>query len=165
KGPRYLATLLAAPGREFHVLQLAGAAPAPTARVDTTDGLSIGGLGESLDDAPDARARREYRARLQELQEELDEAERFADRGRAERLREELDILTTQLSERFGSRAHLRGPAETARKAVTKVLRTQVGKLLDAHPLLGQHLRDSLRMGTVCIYAPAVPITWDVAFS
>jgi len=165
KGPRYLATMLAAPGREFHVLELANtAAPASTATVDAADGLSIGGLGGSLDDAPDARARREYRTRLNELQAEIDEADRFCDQGRAERLRAELDVLVSQLTQQFRSRPHLRGPAETARKAVTKVLRTQVGKLLDVHPLLGQHLRDSLRMGTVCVYAPATTTTWDVAF-
>ena len=65
---------------------------------------------------------------------------------------------------RFGARAQLRGPAETARKAVTKVLRTQIGKLLDVHPALGRHLRDTVRMGTVCVYAPPTPVEWDVAF-
>jgi len=70
----------------------------------------------------------------------------------------------SQLAQRFGGHAHVRGPAETARKAVTKVLRTQIGKLLDLHPLFGQHLRDSVRMGTVCMYAPRAPMSWDVSF-
>jgi hypothetical protein len=77
---------------------------------------------------------------------------------------DEADSLTSQLAHHFGSHARARGPAETARKAVTKVLRLQIGKLLDAHPLLGQHRRDSLRMGTVCVYAPPTPTLWEVAF-
>ena len=162
KGPRYLATLLEAPGREVHVLQF-GAAEAGT-RSDGHEGLSIGRLGGSLEDAPDERARREYRARLEELHAELDEAEQLADRGRAERLRVELDQLVSHLAERFGSRAQRRGPSETARKAVTKVLRTQLGKILELHPALGRHLRDSIRMGTVCVYAPPSPVEWDVGF-
>jgi hypothetical protein len=162
KGPRYLATLLDAPDREVHVLQFGAAAPG--SRSDGHDGLSIGLLGSSLEDAPDKRARREYRARLEDLHAEIDEAEQLADRGRAERLRAELDQLITHLAERFGARAQRRGPSETARKAVTKVLRTQIGKLFDLHPALGRHLRDSVRMGTVCVYAPPSPVEWDVGF-
>src|SRR6185436_13403759 len=163
KGPRYLATLLAAPGREVHVMQF-GATAVSGARSDAHDGLSIGHMGGSLDDAPDERARREYRERLEDLQADLDEAEQLADTGRAERLRVELDQLIDQLAERFGARAQRQGPSETARKAVTKVLRTQIGKLLELHPALGRHLRDSIRMGTVCVYAPSSPVEWDVGF-
>jgi hypothetical protein len=163
KGPRYLATLLAAPGREVHVLQFVAAAPSlPSAAV--SDGLSVGPPGAPLDDAPDEHARREYRARLNELRAELEEAEQLNDGGRAERIRAELDFLVSQLAERFGPHARTRSPAETARKAVTKVLRKQIGKLLDVHPALGRHLRDTVRMGKVCVYAPPAPVSWDVGF-
>ena len=70
----------------------------------------------------------------------------------------------TELAGRFGARSARRGPAETARKAVTKVLRMQIGKLLDLHPALGRHLRDTVRLGTVCVYAPATPVDWNVGF-
>jgi len=163
KGPRYLATLLAAPRREVHVLQFA-AAPVETS-CDGHEGLSIGALGGSLDDAPDQRARREYRTRVDELRAEADEAEERGDASRAERLREELEDLVAQLARVFGGRAARSGPAETARKAVTKVLRTQIGKLLDVHPALGRHLRDTVRMGTVCVYAPSASIDWEVGFA
>jgi hypothetical protein len=163
KGPRYVATLLAAPEREIHVLEFV-AMPATFASPGALHGLSIGPPGGALDDAADHRARREYRARLDELRAELEEAEQFADIGRAEQLRSEVDQLVAQLARRFGARPTARGPAETARKAVTKVLRTQMGKLLDVHPALGRHLRDTVRMGTVCVYAPPTPVEWDVGF-
>jgi hypothetical protein len=163
KGPRYLAMLLSAPGCEFHVFQLAGVAT-EAVRLGVAEELSVGRLGGSFDDSPDARARREYRERLDDLHAELDDAERCCDQGRSERLRAEIDQLVSQLARRFGTHAHSRGPADTARKAVTKVLRTQIGKLLDEHPLLGEHLRDSVRMGTVCVYRPRTPTTWDVVF-
>jgi hypothetical protein len=161
KGPRYLATLLAAPGREVHVLQFVAAPPAASG---VPERLPIALRSSARDDAPDERARREYRARLDDLRAELDEAEQCADSGRAELLRAELDELVAQLAERFGRRAARRGPVETARKAVTKVLRTQIGKLLDVHPTLGRHLRDTMRLGRVCVYAPRTPVEWDVAF-
>jgi AAA ATPase domain len=161
KGPRYLATLLAAPGREVHVLQFVAAPPAASG---VPERLPIALRSSARDDAPDERARREYRARLDDLRAELDEAEQCADSGRAEPLRAELDELVAQLAERFGRRAARRGPVETARKAVTKVLRTQIGKLLDVHPTLGRHLRDTMRLGRVCVYAPPTPVEWDVGF-
>ena len=42
------------------------------------------------------------------------------------------------------------------------MLRTQIGKLLDAHPALGEHLRSSVRMGTFCSYAPRTPTSWEL---
>ncbi|MEW6270078.1 MAG: AAA family ATPase [Thermodesulfobacteriota bacterium] len=166
KGPRYLAALLAAPGRDFHVLELAGGAP-PAATATATaapEGLTIGSAGAALEDAPDAHARREYRARLEELREELEDAEQRCDIGRADRIRTELDFLVSQLAQSFAGRSRTRGPAETARKAVTKVVRTHIGKLLDAHAALGEHLRECVRMGTFCAYAPRTAVQWEVAF-
>jgi hypothetical protein len=164
KGPGYLATLLASPGRDVHVLELggAGAAGAAPVHANVPDGLEITGAGGGIDDAPDADARRAYRARVLELREEIDEADAMCDRGRADRLRVELDFLVEQLAQSFGGRARTRGPAETARKAVTKVLRTQIVKLLDVHPELGEHLRASIRMGTFCSYAPAAAPGWEI---
>jgi hypothetical protein len=164
KGPRYLAALLAAPRREFHVLEFVPAAPARAVSA-AAEGLAVRVTDADATAVPDAQARRAYRARLAELRAELDEAEGFADAGRAERLREELDRLTDELATRFGGKTPRQGQAETARKAVTKVLRTQIARLLDAHPELGRHLRDTVRLGTVCVYAPTTPIDWDVAFA
>ncbi|MBY0275307.1 hypothetical protein K2Z84_08200, partial [Candidatus Binatia bacterium] len=162
KGPSYLATLLAVPGRPVHVLELAGAAAPATVRAGGIEGLEIV-RGGAVDDAPDAEARRAYRARVAELRAEIDEADDHCDRGRAERLREELELLVQQLAQCFGGRTRTRGPAETARKAVTKVLRTQIAKLLDVHPALGAHLRDAVRMGTFCSYAPSAAPDWQIA--
>jgi len=163
KGPRYLAALLAAPGRELHVLQFVASAP-EARRGIREEGLSIAASTSVApsDDAPDEQARRAYKARLDDLRSELEEAEEFADVGRAERLREEIEQLVSQLAGQFGRRAPRQGPSETARKAVTKVIRTQIGKLLEMHPALGRHLSATIRMGTVCVYAPADAVAWDV---
>jgi hypothetical protein len=90
KGMRYLAALIAAGGRDVHVLELAGA------------GVEEPGA-ELLDD----EARSAYRRRLAELEEEVDEAERFADPERLARLREEREALMGELARRRG------GPGRT----------------------------------------------------
>jgi hypothetical protein len=66
----------------------------------------------------------------------------------------------TELAGRFAGRPRVRGAAETARKAVSKALRTQIAKLLDQHPALGRHLGGAIRLGTFCVYAPSVVVEW-----
>jgi hypothetical protein len=161
RGLGYLAALVASPGREFHVLQLAATVRGTAVPSAAAGELPIRGIGQSLDHAPDLRARREYAERLRHVRADLDEAERLGDLGRCEHLRTELEQLLVHLDVRFGRHAQARGPAERARKAVTKALRTQVGKLLLEHPALGRHLGQTVRMGTFCVYAPPTLVPWE----
>jgi hypothetical protein len=160
RGLHYLRMLLGSPGREFHVLQLSASVAPPGSSVGRAAELVIGSPGMLLDDGPDQRALRDYRSRLDELRGELDQAEAMGDLGRAQGLRDELETLMVGLSSQLGA-PRQRGPSETARKAVTKALRTQIGKILEEHPALGRHLRDAVRLGTVCVYAPPVRVDWD----
>src|SRR5262245_8368186 len=59
-------------------------------------------------DILDARAKREYRARLVELRAELDEALLWADLVRADSIRREIDVLTMQLAQAFDRRGRAR---------------------------------------------------------
>jgi hypothetical protein len=161
RGLGYHAAHVASPGREFHVLQLAATVRGTAVPSAAAGELPIRGIGQSLDHAPDLRARREYAERLRHVRADLDEAERLGDLGRCEHLRTELEQLLVHLDVRFGRHAQARGPAERARKAVTKALRTQVGKLLLEHPALGRHLGQTVRMGTFCVYAPPTLVPWE----
>ena len=119
KGVRDLAVLLARPGQAVPALGLVEAAGRPPAAAASA------GLGPVLDDT----ARRAYRARLAELDRELDEAEADADLGRAERVRAERSMLASELAAAFGlgGRARMAGdPAERARKAVTMRIRAAI---------------------------------------
>ena len=87
KGLQHLALLLAAPGREVPAVALA-TVDREAPRADRA-GLIEAGL--SLGEAPgggllDAAAMRAYRDRLVDLQEEIDEADRFGDAERASRI-------------------------------------------------------------------------------
>ena len=147
KGLDDIARLLAVPGEEIHVVDLAGA------RVIETP----------ADDTIDAVAMRQYRARVRELQSELDEANAHADIGRAERIREELDALVEQLSSATGIGGRVRrtnGTAERARIAVTKRIRGKIKKLLRTHPELGRHLDAAISTGLYCKYEPERPVEW-----
>ncbi len=143
KGLSYLAALVGSPCRELHVLELAGL-------------RDEGDAGPLLDE----RAKRQYRSRVAALREELDEATRNADLGRAARLQSELDALANELSRAFGLGGRERravSAAERARINVQRRLRDAIGRVRSLEPQLGQHLDLSVRTGLFCVYLPAWP--------
>src|SRR5262249_37917856 len=145
----YVAHLLRHPGREFHALDL-------TAMVGGGSGRRDAGLrdGEAVLDAP---AKAAYGRRLDELREELNEAERFNDAGPAARARGELEVLTEHLAGAVGLGGRDRmaaSDAERARVAVTQGIRTAIKRVADGIPVLGDHLARSIKTGTFCVYAP-----------
>lgn len=170
KGLRHLARLLAHPNQEVHVLDLVAAeeghGSGRIAHADARDaGLSLG--SEPQIEAIDQQARDAYRARIGDLAEELDEAERHHDPGRAALAREEMDLLTDELSANVGLGGASRAAAsssERARMAVTKAMRAAIARLTQRSLALGGHLDTSVRTGTFCVYRPdpSTVIRWDV---
>jgi hypothetical protein len=154
KGMADLATLLAVPGREVHVLDLVDATG--TARATATD------TGEMLD----ATARAAYRRRLTELAAEISDAEDANDLGRLTRLRAEHEFVATELAAGLGLHGRARtgdDPVERARKAVTMRIGTALHTLDEIHPQLARHLRLAVRTGRFCVYRPEQPLRWTVA--
>ncbi|HEY6696108.1 MAG TPA: hypothetical protein VI006_24870 [Solirubrobacteraceae bacterium] len=148
KGLQYLAALIAAAGRELHVLELAG-----------------GGVEESASELLDDTARAAYGRRLAELEDELDEAERFADPERLVRVQAERDALYEELGSAVGLGGRPRrsaSSAERARKAVTNRLRDTLARVEQQDPELGAHLRASVRMGSACAYRPEPRSPWSL---
>jgi predicted ATPase len=149
KGIADLAVLFARPGVEVHALELMG-------------GHDVGSTAGPL---LDERARREYQARIVDLQHDIDEARADHDNARAERAEHELDALVEQLSEAFGlgGRSRTTGSsAERARTAVTYRIRSAIRKLDQLHPDLGRHLTNSVRTGTWCCYRPETEVLWTI---
>jgi hypothetical protein len=155
-GVAQLARLLAAPpGTEVAATELAGmdAAPVPVAR----------DLGAALD----ARAKREYRRRITELQDDIDEAEAHHDPERAARARLELDALVQELRRAVGLDGRDRptgSGAERARVNVTRSLKRVIAAVAEQAPDLAAHLERSVRTGRFCSYSPepAAQLTWTI---
>jgi tetratricopeptide (TPR) repeat protein len=102
KGMRYLARLLAEPGREFHVLDLIATEHAALpATMPVDEGLAAsygGGTGPVIDD----QAVRAYKRRLSEIEEDVDEAKAMGDLGRVALATADRDYLVGELSRAFG---------------------------------------------------------------
>jgi len=172
KGLRYLAYLLARPGQRIHVYDLieaveGGAAGGRTAIQTESEDLEIVREIDSPVLTIDGRARSEYRARLRDLQGDLDEADRANDLGQSERLRTEIEMLGQELtgSSGLGGRARAAsGSAERARGLVGKNIRSVVEKIRRQHPALGRHFATAISTGYFCAYQPEPdhPISWQL---
>ena len=171
KGLHYLAYLLQRPGREFHVLDLNAldrGGITDTAKKTQTrdDDLHVGAssdAGPVLDDL----AKSSYRARLRELEDELNEAAEWSDTLRAANIREEMDFLADELAAAIGLGGRDRrvgSPAERARVNITRAIRAALARIKEQSTLLGDHLDKTIHTGTFCSYSPdpRAPVTWQV---
>jgi tetratricopeptide (TPR) repeat protein len=161
KGLRYLSHLLQHPGRESHALDLVGAVEGTDLGASRTRLASGEGLGvrTSSDTGPvlDERAKSSYRARLRELEEELDEATSWADSGRATRIREEMGFLADELTAAvgLGGRDRKAGSSgERARVNITRAVHSAMRRIRDHSPALADHLDATVHTGTFCSYVP-----------
>jgi len=174
KGLSYIARLLGNPGVELHSLDLIGAGelvdsaqnPATTrASILQSEGMQIGfstDAGEMLD----ATAKTSYKRRLDELNQELEEAREFGDADRAGGIQEEIDALARELSRAIGIGGRDRragSVSERARLNVTRAMKAAIDRIGRNDPALGQLLNKSIKTGTFCSYAPdpAAVVSWS----
>ena len=145
KGMRYLAQLLARPGREFHVLDLVAA--------ETGQQTALGDAGEMLDE----RAKAAYRRRLAEIEEDIEQARTLGDSRRETQAEAERDFLMRELARAVGLGGRDRRAAsasERARSGVTRAMRQAIARIGEHHAELGEHLDHAVRTGTYCAYVP-----------
>jgi tetratricopeptide (TPR) repeat protein len=164
KGLHYLARLLAAPGEELHALELVGADQADERKARFDDGLEVGGFGDA-GEMLDPQAKAAYRQRLEELRDEIEEAESWNDPERAARARAELEFIARELSAAVGLGGRDRraaSAAERARVNVTRAIKSALSRIEAQSPALGAHLERTVRTGTFCSYAPdpRLPLSW-----
>ncbi len=165
-GLLFVAHLLQHPDRDFHVAQLV--ALLPSAGAHHTDAVYISrsererlGIhsvaGADSNPLLDPTAKAEYRRRIEELREDLEQARRFNDRARTAELEKELEFIGLELSRAVGAggrdRKH-RAENERARVNVTNAIRTLTQKITKEHPSFGRLLRLTIRTGTFCSYRP-----------
>src|ERR1700687_2490853 len=182
KGLGYLAHLLRHPGAEFHVLDLAGGIAARRDDDETGQsarglprgdedlekaGIHIGSLGDA-GEMLDEQAKVDYRRRLSELREELEEAKELGNVERAEQAEQEIDALTRELSRAVGLGGRNRRAAsasERARQTINKTIKSVLERIAQGDAQLGDILSRCVKTGTFCSYQPDpdFPIGWEFA--
>ena len=127
-------------------------------------------MGSGLSPSPsepksDPGARRQYEARIKELESEINEADSDGDPYRADLARQELDVLIDHITSTYGLHGRSRqetNPAERARSAVTSRIRATIKRLRDSLPGMADHLDVSVKTGRFCAYEPPEPVDWNL---
>jgi hypothetical protein len=148
KGFAYLRTLLRNPGVPVSALALSD--------------MLAGHPGESVDEADrgeviDRQALAEYRRRLAEIDEAIDNPGGGADDRRVDTLSAERDALLDQLAAATGlggRRRRAGASAERARVAVRKAIAAAIARIEDVDTPEAALLRDTIRTGFACSYEP-----------
>jgi tetratricopeptide (TPR) repeat protein len=176
KGMAYVAILLRHPGQEVHAVDIAGAGDtgdcngagrisAMSDRQRNELGLSVGGLGDAgqmLD--PEAKA--QYRARINQLREEMEDAKELGKEERVAEIEEEMEAICSELARAVGLHGRDRRAAsisDRVRVNVTRAIKRAIGRIADKNPPLGRMLTSAIKTGTFCCYLhdPAQPINWE----
>jgi hypothetical protein len=159
-GMPYIANLLREPGRYIACSELKQLVDPPLAskkQKDPDDAALSATDGRRLpaSEKLDQQAVVEYRNRLREIQEDLEEALNNNDPGTAENLTTEKEFIEQQLRAGLGLHARSRTfPDETnrARNSVCNAIRRTIAEIRRHHGALGGHLNAYLRLGNVVAY-------------
>jgi non-specific serine/threonine protein kinase len=166
RGLHCLACLLRCPEQELHVsellvhlLEVPTVSPAVVVnRRQPENGHQFvtGGINGGIP-ILDAHAKTAYKRRVQELRQELAEAEQFNDSTRATGARDEMNLISQHLAAAIGLGGRDRktsSAAERARCTVTKRIKKAIQKIGQAIPGLGHHLAARIKTGYFCSYKP-----------
>lgn len=174
KGFHYIAWLLRHPSQEFAATDLVAAVgsgkngalltAARVSEMNQAQAIIARGLGDA-GAVLDAAAKAQYKRRLDDLREELEQAQQLNDLGRADKLLEEIDFIRAEVAAAVGLRGRDRkhaSHAERARLAVTKAIKGALNSIRQNDPELGRHLSSSIQTGYFCAYLPRQPGTWQL---
>ena len=151
KGLWHLRELVSRPHEFVSALALIGAS--------SEEPIPPGDAGPLLDRA----ALRQYRRRLAELDDDLDDAVVRSDAEMQAKRSAERDALIAELKRATGLGGRTRrsgSPAEKARLNVTRTIRHAIADLSTRVPELAEHLDESIVTGVSCCYEPRTNIVW-----
>jgi hypothetical protein len=151
-GNWYIEQLLAKPNVAFRCTQL------ESLHTGLAEETSTGSIGEVVD----METLKGYRDRLQEIDEEFEEATSFNDPARQEKLGDERQAILDQIksAQGLGGRVRQKFDAERSRKTVCKAISRAIEAIEKVHPELGLHLHKSINLGLEVSYSPDVVIEW-----
>jgi hypothetical protein len=146
----------------LHLAVLIGNPRQDIPAADLVAGLAVlgstGAPGGGAQPVLDQQALADYRRRLTRLADEIGELEAAGALEHAARVRAERDWIAGQLATATGFAGRTRSfpdDGERARVAVGKAIRRALGRIADADPVIGEHLRQTVHTGVRCSYWPA----------
>jgi hypothetical protein len=170
-GTHYLCHLLHHPRHAFKVLELVALCGREKSGEKirnehiTHDNTRIADCDADLE-ILDQQAEKEYQQRLDDLNDQFEEAKEVGNIEKMATIEEERDWLYAELTKARGFQGHrgtMPSNRERARTAVRAAITRAINDISLVHPLLGQHLRESIKTGATCSYNPSSepPPSWS----
>ena len=164
RGLADIITLLKNPGRDIpasELCQLGNDDSATLARASDQE-LFEEGLTESEIDADgepilDDEAKRRYRERIEELQEQKKTATGCGKYDEAQKAEEEIEDITRELTSKTGlggKSRKFRGQSDKARLAVLDRIKSALSKVREQDDALAKYLETTIETGAHCVYRP-----------
>jgi maltose-binding protein MalE len=169
-GMRYIAQLLGRPYKTISAVELVEIVSkqnpknlrVPLRSFGQPDGDASeprhGGEGIYHGQKIDLKALRSYKARLDELKAELEEAEENSDLASQESIRQEIEQIRAQIAE---ARESFTSVPRKAYEMVKQAIRRALKEIEKSDKELATHLRNSLKTGQECSYGPETPVHWE----
>jgi hypothetical protein len=153
-GYAYLRELLQYPNRRFSLCQLLVAVHGDMAVLPLGDG------GKDFD----SQAKKAYALRLQEIDQELDEAREMNDTGRSDKLGSERARLLEQVKQAGfrGSAKRSNSDLNNIRNSVCNAIKRALITIKKYEPAAFTHLKTSITTGFTVIYQPCESVPWSV---
>jgi len=175
-GIRYIAYLLARPDGEIPAILLYQAVNLkgpPSRDIEEKWQIKDSFYTEALENRDsenpiplsDEKAIKAYRAKLSELYEELQDAERYFSDEEKTRIQGEIDKIEQHLGKVLGLGGMARkadDESEKIRKSVTNAINRARQKILEEHYILGRHLEKYIKTGSFNSYHPDHPVDWQL---
>lgn len=172
KGLSYIHRLLDREGEECHALELLSgdsgyiAESATPERFTSDPTLTIGRAGDA-GEMLDGKAKQDYRRKLVELREELEDARELGNDERAAEIESEIDFLAREISRAvgLGGRDRRAGSvAERARLNVTRAIKSALQRISEHDRELGGWLDRSIHTGSFCSFVDQeqIRIKWQL---
>lgn len=155
KGFHYLHYLLRNPNRSFAVTELLELTD-PSSSADELR-MRKDAAGKHLGGAVDEKALKQYKKRLTDLNEDIEEAERNNDYQRGSRLKNEREQILSFLQPLLGRGERARvtgGQAERDRVNIQRCIRRAFEAIAAHAPRLAAHLDRTVHTGLTCEYRP-----------
>jgi hypothetical protein len=167
-GFAYVAELMRRPGQDVAAVEFRScAATADTVNIDATEsmGLKQDIYSADRDGIPvfDERAKTEYKGKINELEKEISEALKFGDSEKAERLKQERELIIGVLANGLSDPKKRRGRSrirnlgsglEKARISVTNAIQRALDAIEKKDHDAAAYLRDRIQTGATCRFSP-----------
>lgn len=111
----------------------------------------------------DKKALEQFRQRVIELQENIEEAHQLDDIEAAKKLEAEMDFISTEINKNTDQRGNVKSHNQDEKKirdTVARNIKNARLKLHDEYPDLADHLEKNISTGKFCIYKSTEKMSW-----